>query len=135
MRVAVASMALLLCACAAAKGNSIGVEDLFGQEGDYSVLLHSSYCDQCAALLKDVKIPTEGFYMVDIDEFAVYDYFAYSSNAEKAKSESLGATSVSEISFAYAPLLLRIEGGTVSGYFCGYAECKEYIERGSYHAS
>lgn len=135
MRAVVASVALLLCACATAKGNSIGVEDLFGQEGDYSVLLHSSYCDQCAALLKDVKIPTEGFYMVDIDEFAVYDYFAYSSNAEKAKAESLGATSASQISFVYAPLLLRIEGGAVAGYFCGYAECKEYIERGANNAS
>lgn len=135
MRAAVASVALLLCACAAAKGNSIGVEDLFGQEGDYSVLLHSSYCDQCAALLKDVEIPTEGFYMVDIDEFAVYDYFAYSSNVEKAKAESLGATSASQIGFVYAPLLLQIEDGAVAGYYCGYAECKEYIERGSYHAS
>lgn len=135
MRAVVASMALLLSACAAPHASSISIEDLFGQKGDYSVLFHSSYCDQCAALLQDVTLPEKSFYLIDIDEFAVYDYLAYSSNVEKAKAESLGATSASQIGFVYAPLLLQIEDGAVAGYYCGYAECKEYIERGSYHAS
>lgn len=135
MRAVVASVALLLCACAAPRASSIAIDGLFRQEGDYSVLFHSSYCDQCAALLQDVTLPEKNFYLIDIDEFAIYDHLAYSSNVEKAKAESLGATSASQIGFVYAPLLLQIEDGAVAGYYCGYAECKEYIERGSYHAS
>lgn len=135
MRAAVASVALLLSACGTHHASSIAIDALFRQTGDYSVLFHSSYCDQCAALLQDVTLPEKSFYLIDIDEFAVYDYLAYSSNVEKAKAESLGATSASQIGFVYAPLLLQIEDGAVAGYYCGYAECKEYIERGSYHAS
>ena len=80
-------------------------------------------------------MPGKGFYTINIDEFAVYDYFAYSSNVKEAKEKSIGATSVSEINFVAAPLILEIEDKAIKGYFCGYAECKEYLEGGINHAS
>ena len=118
-------LAATLCSCAP-QSNSIAPEEVFLSDG--LVYIYSDYCDECNALNQFVP---EHVNRLSIDVYRVYDYFAYESNASRAKELSLGATSIGDVYFAYSPTILEIDGGAVSDYAAGYADCLALLEKGA----
>lgn len=124
-RAALSCFALLSCSCAATS-MEIAPEEVFLNDG--LVYVYSSYCEACAALEKDVPNDVR---RLNIDVYPVYDYFAYESNASRAKELSLGAERISEVYFVYSPIVLSIANGRLSDYASGYADCLVLLGKGA----
>lgn len=124
-RAALSSFALLACSCTAAN-SQIAPEEVFLRDG--LVYVYSSYCEACAAL--EPSVPS-GVRRLNIDVYPVYDYFAYESNASRAKELSLGAEKISEVYFVYSPTILSICDGRLSDYAAGYADCLVLLGKGA----